>query len=198
MKSESLVWLTEQHRAPHRHYHTLQHIAEIFQMATRCGFSLSQNQTLAIWFHDAVYDPQTMDNEEKSALAARHHLQEDWNPDDLDVVCTLILDTKKHHASHPESRAVLDLDLAILGAASARYREYASQIREEYRFVPDEKYGVERVRILEKFLGRARNNALFETLPSVFTKNARDNLAWEIGLLQSGAMPVSLTSSDDR
>lgn len=89
---------------------------------------------LAAWGHDLIYDPQTSDNEGRSAaefdrwLAAVGALQ---------AVRTQVyaLIPATWHATAPESRAaalLVDADRAILGAGPARFAAYDASIRREY------------------------------------------------------------------
>jgi predicted metal-dependent HD superfamily phosphohydrolase len=57
---------------PHRFYHTLEHLAEMFKVAGKLADAAVDVAALqlAIWFHDAVYDPRATDNEERSAALA--------------------------------------------------------------------------------------------------------------------------------
>ena len=52
-----------------RAYHTLQHLYECLVLLDliRADLKDAHAVELAIWFHDAVYDPQAKDNELKSA-----------------------------------------------------------------------------------------------------------------------------------
>jgi len=68
--------LVERYSEPHRHYHDLRHVS-------RCLMELDEARSqadnpfeveLAIWFHDAVYDPRRSDNEEASARYAKKTL----------------------------------------------------------------------------------------------------------------------------
>src|SRR5689334_10156503 len=61
---------------PHRHYHTLYHIAALLALLDRHGSDGSDREalTLAILFHDVVYDPARPDNEEASAAWATARL----------------------------------------------------------------------------------------------------------------------------
>ena len=54
----------------------------------------------------------------------------------------------------PAAVALLDADLAVLGAAPAVYQRYAADIRREYAHVPDAAYRAGRARVLQAFLGR--------------------------------------------
>src|SRR5947209_4025145 len=80
----------------------------------------------------------------------------------LDEVARLVLLTKTH-ATGPDDRsgqALLDADLAVLGADPADYDRYAADIRREYAWVPEDAYRDGRRRVLEGFLRRPR---LFQT-----------------------------------
>ena len=54
---------------PQRYYHTQQHIAECLREFDQARHFARQPAAaeLALWFHDAVYDPSRGDNEEQSA-----------------------------------------------------------------------------------------------------------------------------------
>ena len=57
----------------HRHYHTLQHLQECFEHLT--GAAIDEKDAahiaIALWFHDAFYEPTRDDNEARSADWAR-------------------------------------------------------------------------------------------------------------------------------
>jgi predicted metal-dependent HD superfamily phosphohydrolase len=55
-----------------------------------------------------------------------------------------------------DEQLLVDIDLAILGAAPARFAEYEQQIREEYGHVPDGLFRPKRRAILRSFLERPR------------------------------------------
>src|SRR5262245_23632307 len=72
------------HSEPHRHCHTLEHLAEMFKVAGKLG-DVATDPTavqLAIWFHDAVYDPKAKDNEVRSGELADELLRPLNIPDD--------------------------------------------------------------------------------------------------------------------
>src|SRR5690242_9270349 len=61
--------LSAAYGAPQRHYHNQQHIAEClaeFDSARHLALEPAAVE-LALWFHDAVYNPKASDNEEQSA-----------------------------------------------------------------------------------------------------------------------------------
>jgi predicted metal-dependent HD superfamily phosphohydrolase len=57
---------------PHRHYHTLDHLAQVLSIVDAHAALADDAEAvrLAAWFHDAVYDPRATDNEERSAALA--------------------------------------------------------------------------------------------------------------------------------
>src|SRR5262245_10907424 len=64
--------LVSAYSEPHRYYHTLEHLAEMFKVAGKLADAATDPAAvqLAIWFHDAVYDSRATDNEERSAALA--------------------------------------------------------------------------------------------------------------------------------
>jgi predicted metal-dependent HD superfamily phosphohydrolase len=144
-----------------RHYHTLQHLRECLAQFD-AGAVLARRPAeveLALWFHDAIYDPQGRDNEERSADWARASvLAAGCEAEVADRVAGLVLSTRGHDAAADDVDAhlLLDVDLSILGAAPARFDQYEQQVRAEYAHVPDEAFRAGRRRVLEGFLGRPR------------------------------------------
>lgn len=164
---------------PHRAYHTRQHIDECFRRfePIRDQADWPETVELAIWYHDAVYDPKSHDSEEQSAaLAARHLSMAGLDKQVCDRVAQLVLATK--HLETPDTTdaiLLVDTDLSILAAPSPRFEEYEQQIRSEYGWVPDSVYRRERSRILHTFLDRPRlyaSNHFFEQLEC----KARENI----------------------
>lgn len=142
---------------------------------------------LAIYFHDAVYDPRAKDNEEKSAALLMQQvglLGPDRQPV-LSRIEAMILATQTHSASDDLStRLLLDLDLAILGAPPDLYDRYAAAIRFEYAFVPEDQWRVGRAAVLSRFLERP---VIYQTdyFHSRLETAARDNLRREIDQLSA-------------
>ncbi len=144
--------LAERYSEPHRAYHTLQHVGEC--LAHLKGVrNAPPGAAIALWFHDAIYDPRRSDNEERSAAWAGVVLEK---APIRKAVEAMILATKTGAAA-PDAgaRLVVDIDLAILAAPEPRFSEYEAQIRREYAPVDDAIYKSGRLKILRSFSDQA-------------------------------------------
>ena len=165
---------------PHRKYHTPQHLRECLALFER-DRALAERPgevAVALWFHDAVYDTNRHDNEAASADWARRVLHEAGATDECaGRVHALIMATRhSEQPATPDAKLLVDIDLAILGAAPARFDEYERQIRDEYGFVAEATFRAKRGEILRLFLDRP---GLFSTpaYAARFDAPARANLA---------------------
>ncbi|HEV3438809.1 MAG TPA: hypothetical protein VG122_15695 [Gemmata sp.] len=155
--------LVAAYSATERHYHNLEHLTEMFRVAGRLAPNTDDPAAvqLAIWFHDAVYDPRAKDNESRSGELAVDLLGPIGVPaSTIERIVRLIRATAHLGSSDPpadrDTATLLDADLAILGAAEERYARYANDIRKEYDWVPAEDYRKGRAAVLSKFLARPR------------------------------------------
>jgi len=172
-----------------RHYHTLDHIADLLQLLDAHGRALGDRDAveLAIYFHDAVYNPLRSDNEAASAALAGKRLTTLNLPVGLVAKVERYILSTRHDAGgwlpdDADLALLLDLDLAVLGAARPVYTDYARAIRREYGMYPDDAYRAGRKKVLSAFLALPQ---IYGTpaLRGQWEAPARDNLAWEIGEL---------------
>jgi len=178
--------LLARYAEPQRAYHTQQHLAECLAL---CGEfrALAERPAeveVALWFHDAVYDVHRHDNEAVSAGWARTALLDAGAAADVAGRVEALLLATRHSVAPAtaDEQLLVDIDLAILGAASARFAEYEEQIRVEYGFVPLAVFNEKRGAMLAGFLARP---ALYGTaaLHSRFEAAARANLRQAIASL---------------
>jgi len=144
---------------PHREYHNLMHIEDVLLRIEELEPPTEHELALALaaWFHDAVYQPGQDDNEDRSAYAAYDALEQvGADPTLIAEVLRLIRLTAAHDPDDDDlAGAVLcDADLAILAAASDRYAQYATAIREEYVHVSESDFRAGRAKVLRRFLDR--------------------------------------------
>ncbi|MGK5553279.1 HD domain-containing protein [Actinomadura kijaniata] len=174
---------------PHRRYHTRDHLVAVLDLVDElAGWADDADAVrLAAWFHDAVYDPERADNEERSARLAGRMLADTDLPEGTVAEVVRLVELTATHAPDAADRngqVLCDADLAILGSDPDRYAAYAAAVREEYAFVPDEFFRAGRAQVLG---GLLELPALFHT-PAArerFEERARHNVRTELMLLNA-------------
>lgn len=149
----------------HRSYHNTSHLKMCLNELELVKHSAQDLQALefALFYHDAVYNSskedlmQHGDDEGESAELAITHLTKklELPLEFAQRVASLILVTK--HLSIPlekDHQMMVDIDLAILGRSSRLFDLYEQKVRQEYYWVPWEKYSELRIQILQGLLSR--------------------------------------------
>jgi predicted metal-dependent HD superfamily phosphohydrolase len=165
---------------PHRHYHSLLHIAECLDWFDHFQgqFADPLAAEFALWLHDVVYEPLSKENELQSArlalrmLPAMSELQES--------VRAMILATRHlPEELSADGSLIADTDMLILAAVPDRYDLYAADVRREYSVVSDEDFKAGRVQFIRSLLGRP---SIYRTLSvrKQFEVGARTNLDREL------------------
>jgi len=103
-----------------RCFHNFKHIEEGLNCASRLlhqnpEFALSDEQFIAWLFHDIVYLPGSENNEFISAETMKEFCLEHNVGIDIEQAYTIIMDTKNHKPTIPQSEFVLDMDMFTLG-----------------------------------------------------------------------------------
>ncbi|MFL6744807.1 MAG: hypothetical protein ACJ8EO_02165 [Sphingomicrobium sp.] len=176
---------------PHRHYHSERHLDECLQQLEQVTDLSERERRLLRWailWHDAVYDPQRTDNEERSAELAFDELTNCKVDRKTAVeVARLILLTKGHRVDLNDrlGALIVSIDLSVLGSDADRYREYAGEVRAEYSHVPNDAWRVGRSAVLQHLIDA---DPLFPDpdFRMRFEVKARHNMTEEIRALGEG------------
>lgn len=184
-KSDAWPRLEARYGEPHRRYHTLAHAAAVARDSAWLADVLGLGETdravvaVAAWTHDVVYDAKPSEDERASAAWAREAL-EGIGEAHIERVENLILTTIKHDARADDllATALLDADLAILGAPEAQYAVYAEAVRQEYAKYPDDVWREGRAAVLEGMLSRRLYRS--EAARTRWASNATANLTAEL------------------
>ncbi len=171
---------------PHRHYHDQRHLRECLALWARwCGLGVRVGEVaIALWFHDAIYDPQAPragSNElDSAAWAARSLIRAGLASETAqrghDLVMATQHDAPAALASGADAQLLVDIDLSILGSPPERFERYDQDVRKEYAWVPGFRYRDLRAQVLQGFLDRPR---LYhgEAAVALLEGQARINLA---------------------
>ncbi|MET9001987.1 HD domain-containing protein [Amycolatopsis sp. NPDC004169] len=158
-RSDAWPQLQARYAEPHRRYHTLTHAAAVARDSAWLAADLGETDraivAVAAWTHDVVYDAKPGEDERASAAWAREALAGVAEAH-VERVEGLILATIGHDAPADDrlATALLDADLAILGAPEEQYAAYARGVREEYAKYPDDVWREGRIEVLERMLAR--------------------------------------------
>lgn len=176
---ESYHALIARYAEPPRAYHNIDHVTHClaeFDLLARVA-KQPEIVEFAIWFHDAIYDTHRTDNEALSADFAFKTLTDMGIPFTPTAnVADLIYLTR--HLKMPvimDGKIMVDVDLAILGAAPQHYDDYEMRIRQEYAWVDDKQFWGKRRDFLVTLL---RRPYIFNTkqFHKRYEENARQNL----------------------
>ncbi len=160
-----------------RVYHRFDHIAAIFTVADEIlgSDALSPEQTIAIFYHDAVCSPGNHDNEAQSAELLRRELGADAPPEIVDHIATLILATEHHRADDADAQLIIDLDLSFLGLDKEAFRMNVEKLVSEFSHLSRHDFLEGQKQYLQPFLDR-RHIYYTTAFRTRFEDQARDNL----------------------
>lgn len=184
--------LSALYRQPGRHYHGMAHIEALLALLREYRAEMSDPEAVeaAIWFHDAIYDSQSKDNEAQSADLAARRLSGKLEAARLDRIVAMIRATAKHELPRLESAAALrdaalflDMDMSILGAAPDVFDTYEAAVRKEYAWVPEAAWTAGRGAVLRSFLERP-SIFLTQEFRGRFEAQARENISRSLSALE--------------
>lgn len=162
---------------PARHFHNLDHIRECLHHFDEVAPLLSDPDAveLALWFHDAEYEPGDPTNERRSAELFVQ-LSGGADPVFRRRVCGLILATRHWHVARTlDRRYIEDIDLVGFGLSWERFMHHGDLLRVEFARQPDAQYYAGQVAFLEQL---RRRQVFFATdyFRARYEKNAWENL----------------------
>lgn len=147
--------------------------------------------SMAMFYHDVIYNPASTTNEQDSYDMAIGHLKiMRFDENFIKQVGELVLLTIDHEIN-PEltvpleiQKIFLDSDMAILASDEKMYMEYSKNVRKEYYCIPKDKYNEGRILFLESALKKEK---LFftDSMNDEFLIKARENIKNEIDYLKN-------------
>lgn len=161
-----------------RDYHALAHIEHCLREfdGARAAMSAADEVELALWYHDAVYQPGDPDNERNSAQLFADDAGGQMPAAQVERICALIMATT-HHAPPGDAQSawVVDIDLSSFGLPWPDFLRDSHAVRAEMKCLDDERYQVAHGGFLRGLLARAR---IYSTdhFHARYEHHARDNI----------------------
>jgi predicted metal-dependent HD superfamily phosphohydrolase len=149
--------LIARYSEPQRHYHTCDHIDHCLEQLDLAGGHVAEPATveMALWFHDAVYDPRATDNEWQSAELFMRHIGRHADADfGRGVYEAILITTHREWPRTLPEKFVVDIDLSSFGLPQDAFDRNGRNIRAEYAHVPDAIFFPAHRQILESFQAR--------------------------------------------
>ena len=111
---------------------------------------------LALFFHDAIYDPTTKDNEVQSANWAKQVIKEVGLPNELGEKVAQYIRATDHSKMSPNFfvQIICDIDLSQLGCPAEQYEANTAKIRQEYQMFSKDDFLDGRNKFTESILAR--------------------------------------------
>ncbi len=147
------------HRGERRRYHTLHHARLVRDDVVRLSGAAGVDEPvvpLAAWYHDAVYEGVSGEDEHRSAELAVEVVERIGRGDLSGRVHELVVTTIDHRPADDGAAVLVDADLAVLAAPPIDYERYRRRVRAEYGHVSDTDWRRGRAAVLRSLLGRDR------------------------------------------
>ena len=162
-----------------RHYHALAHIEHCLCEfdGARAAIAAADDVELALWYHDAVYQPGDSDNEGRSAALFAEHSAGQLADTQVARIGALILATT--HANAPQDAQaawVVDIDLSSFGLPWPAFLHDSHAVRAEMKNLADDDYQNSHGSFLRRLVARPRIYTS-EHFHGRYEQRARDNIA---------------------
>ncbi len=178
--------LRQRYAEPHRVFHGQAHIDMMRAglVRDRDAFHNPDAVELAIWYHDAVYDPMANDNEVQSAALLRAELTGLLAPAVIGLAERLVLATAAQQVpaglsaeEAADCALFLDMSMVILGQGAEQFAVYETELEAEFRPYYDWlTYRAAHIAVLRGWLQRERIY-LTDRYYQRYETAARDNIA---------------------
>lgn len=152
--------LIDSYSEPQRYYHTLDHIEYCLSLFDEISSDAHNPDAieLAIWYHDVVYTPGAVDNEQLSAdqfMATSHGVFDDALRDTIyrHIMATV------HNGSEvkdTDTQYMLDIDLSSFGRPWPEFIHDSDNLRLEMKDQPDEVFYQKQAAFQDKLFGQPR------------------------------------------
>jgi len=182
--------LINSYEYPERSYHNWNHVLaclkELNTYPTPNHDYHKDLISIAIYYHDCIYNPKKNNNEELSAEKAFIDLTAlGFTTSYAIYVYKLIMFTRHvEFCNFLSGQVIMDIDISILGKDALTFQSYEQSIRKEYNFASDEQYKSGRIIFLKSMLNKEH---IYQTefFRNKYEKKTRENISKSIKTLLS-------------
>jgi len=170
----------------HRHYHDDKHMTHCLTELDAAHLLMDSADVveMALWFHDAIYNPGAPDNEQRSADLFEHFARGSLNSDFIEEVRGAILDTTHQRLpTATNARYVVDIDLSSFGLPWQAFMADSHALRKEQKHLSDEEFFPKKCAFLHSLLART---SIYSTdyFRDRYEAVARSNISRYLGLFE--------------
>jgi len=164
----------------HRHYHTLEHIRHCLREFDRAATLMDDPGAveMAIWFHDAIYEPGAKDNEQRSAELFQKCSNASGCTNAIlqqHIHDLIMITTHREPPSQRDEQFIVDIDLSSFGLPWDQFESDGRRIRAECADMSDDEYYPGHVRFLQAL--RERPTFFFTAFfQKRYERTARENI----------------------
>jgi predicted metal-dependent HD superfamily phosphohydrolase len=156
----SNIWgyLIDQFSEPHRHYHDQTHIAHCLAEldGARNRIGNPDAVELALWFHDAIYEPGARDNEARSAALFLNYAKDALaEPLAREVHDAILATVHRKVPDRGNARFVVDIDLSSFGLPWPRFMADCHALRREQIDIADGEFYRNKCKFLHSLVDRS-------------------------------------------
>ena len=142
-----------------RHYHTPAHLDHCLSRFDMCRELMRRPDEVevALWYHDAIYEPSSPDNERRSAELFVARVGAACAEETVARVHDLIMATTHREPPHDlDTRLMVDIDLSGFGLPWEAFSRDSQAVRAEFAHVSDEEFYGSQIGFLRSLVERER------------------------------------------
>lgn len=172
--------LIECYEEVHRHYHTLAHIRHCLYEFDRAAAFMDDPDAveIALWFHDAIYEPGAKDNEQRSAELFQKYAEASGCADSAfqrRIYNLIVVTTHREQPGRKDEQFIVDIDLSSFGLPWDEFEQDGRRIRAECADMNDDAYYPSHVKFLQML--QERPTFFFtDFFQNRYERTARENI----------------------
>lgn len=175
---------------PHRRYHTARHIDHCLAQFDSAATLMKDEDAveMALWFHDAIYEIPSTENERRSAEMfvdlTRGRVSASFAQNVYDMI---LITVHQVPATRPDDKYVVDIDLSSFALPWDEFKRDSDAVRAEHTHLDDREFYQAHTKFMQNLLARPHFFAT-DFFRNRYESSARGNLERLIRELESAGL----------